>query len=328
VLPLAAVTDGTKIELLVRYTRAYGRSRATALLPLVPAGARPVAELSVGCESKDASMCVALARRADDPKTAIDYLDLACAAGDPAACAEAGDRLLRAETRDAARAIASLQHGCTAGGAAACARLARVYEEGDGVVPNLSLAAETREKACSAGDGASCRKLACDVPSALPRARELWAQGCKQGDAISCALAQAGSGTARAQVAEATAGASKASTQPPAAPRMAVTDSAKAARDRHHAGAALVGVATVALGGALFLSMHNPDEGWHEGHHWLTKASAAAPQAGSRLPMILGAAAVLSAGTGIALLLTRPEEPKKVSLGVAPTGLVLSGTLP
>jgi hypothetical protein len=44
--------------------------------------------------------------------------------------------------------------------------------------------------------------------------------------------------------------------------------------------------------------------------------------------MFLGAAAVLSAGAGIGLLLSRPDEPKKLSVGVAPSGVVLAGTLP
>ena len=341
VLPLAAVTDGTKIELLVRYTRAYGAQRAALLFPLVPATALSAAQLSVGCEAKDASMCVALARQAQDPKVAVDYLDQACTAGDPAACTEAGDRFLRAETRDPAKAVASLQRGCAAGGAPACARLARVYEEGDGAAPNRALAAETRDKACTAGDGASCRRLACDVPSELPRAAELWQRGCKAGDSISCALAQVGvsrgDAVARGQVREATAGVRRASTAPPqtatspavtAAPA-AATETAPATNGHHRAGYALLGIATVVAGGALFIATTGHEEDpRHYDHHWLSAAGDRPSSGGRGLTMVLGAAAVLSAGAGIGLLLSRPDEPKQLSVGVAPSGVVLSGTLP
>jgi len=336
VLPFAAVTDATKIELLVRYTRAYGAPRATALLRLLPAAAWSIAELSVGCEAKDASKCVALARAAADPNVAAGYFEQACAVSDAGACAEAGDRFLRPENRDPARAIAALQRGCAGGGAAACARMARVYEEGDGALPNLALAAETREKACTAGDGASCRKLACDVPSALPRAAELWQRGCKDGDAISCALAELsakrGNAAARGQVADATPGERPASTATPtstvAAAPASAPENEQPARGHRGAGYTLLGVATLAAGGALIFSLHEQDEGpRHWGRNRLFEGQE--HSSGARgLSMVLGAAAVLSAGTGIGLLLSKPDGPSKLTIGVAPSGVVLSGTLP
>jgi hypothetical protein len=213
--------------------------------------------------------------------------------------------------------------------------MARVYEEGDGALPNLALAAETREKACTAGDGASCRKLACDVPSALPRAAELWQRGCKDGDAISCTLAELsakhGNAAARSQVAEATPGGRPASTTTPtstvaAAP--AGPEAAEPARSHRRAGYALLGVATLAAGGALIFSLQGQDEGpryW--GRNKLSEGQE--HSSGARgLSMVLGAAAVLSAGTGIGLLLSRPGDPSQLRVGVAPSGVVLSGNLP
>jgi hypothetical protein len=345
VLPLAAVTDATKTELLVRYTRAYGAPKASALLPLLPPAARQGAELSVGCEAKQASKCVALAMAADDAKVAAGYFDQACAASDAGACAEAGARFLRAETRDPERAVAALQRGCAGGGGAACARLARVYEEGDGAVPNLALAAETREKACSTGNGASCRKLACDVPSELPRAAELWERGCKEGDSISCALSRVATPHAdtvvRSQVAEAARGARPASTAVAPAARSASASTATAApapetaqpaKDRRGAGYKLLGLATAATaGGILFMALQSPDEGpRHYGRNQLSepRAASASGPGFRNLALILGAGAVVSAATGIGLLLSSPDSPSKVSVGVAPSGVVLSGSLP
>ena len=227
VLPLGSVADSTKNELLLRYARAYGVEKASPLLALLPSAAlRERAGLALGCEAKDAKRCVAMARAADeskDPKAALDYLDRACAAEDSEACAEAGDRWLRAETRDVARAIPTLHRGCAAGSAAACSRLARVYEEGDGTSADAELAAGMRDKACSAGDGKSCRRLACAVDDpAEARAAELWQKGCASGDPLSCAVAGAAAVAGQdrpviqQQVEEAVAGAQPASAARPA----------------------------------------------------------------------------------------------------------------
>ncbi|HZX96574.1 MAG TPA: hypothetical protein VFE90_18795, partial [Myxococcales bacterium] len=179
VLPLAFVTDGTKLELLARFTHAYGSERAEPLLALLPSEVRGRGHLVIGCEEKDAAKCMALVRAADrvrDAQGAVDYLDRACNANDADACAEVGDRWLRAESRDVARALPSLERGCTTGSARACARLARVYEEGDGTDVSRSMAADLRDKACSKGDGKSCRLLASTVEDEA-RAAALWKKG-------------------------------------------------------------------------------------------------------------------------------------------------------
>src|SRR5207237_2908639 len=151
VLPLPSVTDAAKLDLLVRYATAYGFDKVSSLVALLPtAELRERAELSLDCEVKEARACVQLARAADqgkDAKTALEFLDRACGAGDAESCSEAGDRWLQAETRDPPRAIAALQRGCDVANAVACVRLARVYEEGDGAAPSTTTAAALRDKA-------------------------------------------------------------------------------------------------------------------------------------------------------------------------------------
>src|SRR5439155_1213855 len=157
---------------------------------LPSAALRERAELSLDCEVKEAHACLQLARIADaakDAKEAQEFLDRACAAGGADACAEAGDRWLSGDARDPARAISALQRGCDSSNAAACVRLARAYEEGDGTAPNAKAGTDLREKACAAGDGKSCRRLAgvSDEPGHIA---DLLRKGCDGGDSMSCAL--------------------------------------------------------------------------------------------------------------------------------------------
>ncbi len=336
VLPLASVTEPTRIELLVRYTRAYGAERALPLVALLPVEARERARQAVGCEAKEANKCIALARAADqakDAKLAVEYLDHACAADAAGACAEAGDRWLRAETRDVARAIPALQRGCGGGNASACGRLASVYEEGDGIAANAALAAEMRDKACTAGDGKSCRRLACAADEAAAAA--LWQKGCSGGDALSCTIAQLSKRDAKPAT-TAAQGASTASTaesapKAPAAPPTAVAETS--ARRKHSGAYALIGIGTVVAASAFFIAAQDDHrEEWSRfgNRGFMYQADRSGPSTG-HLALAVGIAGVLSAGTGIALLLTRPDPEKEkpsVAVGLAPRGLVLSGTMP
>src|SRR5207248_8457992 len=136
------------------------------------------------------------------------------------ACAEAGDRWLSGDARDPARAISALQRGCDSSNAAACVRLARMYEEGDGTAPNAKVSADLREKACAAGDGKSCRRLAgmSDEPGLIA---DLLRKGCDGGDSVSCALASREPAIVQRQLQEAAAAATKAA---PAARPASVTE--------------------------------------------------------------------------------------------------------
>ena len=378
ILPLGSVADNVKVELLVRFARAYGAEKAAAFLPLVPAqAARARADLAIGCEARDAARCVAAARAADeakDAKSAVNALDRACGAGASEACTEVGDRLLRTDGRDVTRAVAALQRGCAASSGPSCSRLARVYEQGDGVSIDLAAAAGLREQACAAGDGTSCRRLACNSEGGSPaRALELWKKGCASGDSISCLLAsaeqgatqpstaqraaaaQTGSGL-RGQVEEATANAKPAvATGQPTGARPASTAAAPPATGLGSSGPAtkaaapgeavsaenessgaqrlgLVLMGTAVVGGAVaFLSAQEPDVRFgRRPHHGRSLVETRAGADGSHtLSLALGAAAALSASAGAVLFFSRSDPaPAKVRLGLAPNGLVLSGSLP
>jgi len=341
VLPLASVTDSAKIDLLVRFAAAHGFDKVSPLVALLPsAELRARAELSLDCEVKEAHACVQLARAADeakDAKAALEYLDRACAAGAANACAESGDRWLQGDLRDPARAIAALQRGCDASSAAACVRLARVYEEGDGASPNAKTGLDFREKACAAGDGRSCRRLA-GVSEEPARVADLLRKGCDGGDAVSCALSAKEPAMVQRQLQEATSGAAKpppiarpasatekppAKPPPPPSPRTAVEPS----HDRAAAGMAMVAFGALAATAAV---MMNSDD--QQPRRALRSALVAGPQqqSGSSrtgLTLVFGGAAALSAGAGLVLLLTRPENPEgaKVGAGVSPAGVVVSG---
>ncbi|MGZ6125916.1 MAG: tetratricopeptide repeat protein [Myxococcales bacterium] len=343
VLPLASVTDAAKVELLVRYATAYGFDRVSPLVALLPAAAlRELAELSLDCEVKEAHACVQLARAADkakDPKAALEFLDRACGAGAADSCAEAGGRWLQEDTRDPARAIAALQHGCEAANAVACVRLARVYEEGDGAAANAATAADLRDKACSAGDGKSCRRLA-GISDKPARIADLLRKGCDGGDSVSCALAAREPAIVQRQLQEAAAGARK--TLPAATPASAVEKPAvktpppsqprteSETRDHVAAGGAMVVFGALAGAGAVILTTSGNDD-----HSGFTRSGrnvvygGQAPSSGLRtvLTIGMGSAAILSTGVGLAMLFSRPAKPEtsKVELGVSPVGVVVSG---
>jgi TPR repeat protein len=320
VLPLAAVTDETKVELLVRYTRAYGLDKAGLLLAVLPAPLRPQAHLAIGCQAKQAGMCVALARAADaanDGAQAAEYFSRACAASDFGSCAEAGDRFLRQQTRDVGRAIPALETGCAGSSAQSCTRLARVYEEGDGTDVDLALAARMRDRACTAGDGPSCRRLACNA-SDTGAASALWQQGCKDGDPLSCTLASAADPVVRPT--------------PAPAPIAATPVKARAA-SHAGAGAGFLAVALVTGTGAALIAMQ--DDGDARGRWWGGRTSlrmGAGAQSDSvrrALPLALGASAAISTVVGLGLMFWHSEPaPGKVSVGVGPGGLAISGSLP
>jgi TPR repeat protein len=344
VLPLASVTDAAKIDLLVRYATAYGFENLSPLVALLPTAAlRQRAELSLDCEVREAHACVQLARAADeakDAKAALDYLDRACAAGSSESCAEAGDRWLQPETRDPARAIAALQRGCEAANATACVRLARVYEEGDGAAPSATAAADLRDKACTAGDGKSCRRLAgmSDKPA---RVADLLKKGCEGGDGVSCALASREPAIVQRQLQEAAAGARKAMpvakparavekpAEKPPAPSLPRTENAPPA-DHSAAGGAILVFGALAGAGAVILTMDGSDD--HRGPSRSGRnltAGSQAPSGGVRtaLTIGMGGAAILSTGIGLAMLFSRPEkaETPKVGVNISPVGVVVSG---
>ncbi|HZX94413.1 MAG TPA: hypothetical protein VFE90_07840, partial [Myxococcales bacterium] len=145
------------------------------------------------------------------------------------------------------------------------------------------------------------------------RAAALWKKGCENGDTRSCAIARA-------------------IAPRPAAPKPVVPVSATDPHD-NTAGFALVGLAAVAAGGAVIMAMPEPDHrSAGSSRHGLTEAQARQGSSKSGFVFALSAAAVLSATTGLVVLFSHhpqkdPEKPK-VSVGVNPAGLVVSGTMP
>jgi TPR repeat protein len=348
ILPLASVTDTAKIDMLVRFASAYGFDKVSPLVALLPSPElRARAELSLDCEVKEAHACVQLARAADDAKdakAAVDYLDRACAAGSSEACAEAGDRWLQGDARDPARAVPALQRGCDGGSAPACVRLARVYEEGDGVAADAKGAADARERACTSGDGKSCRRLA-GMTDEAGRVADLLRKGCDGGDGVSCALASKEPALVQRQLREA-ASAAKKSSSATATPAKAVDVPASAPvappprteatqppdKRRGPAAVGLLVFGAVAGAGAVMMTMDDgPDRGrGYRSSRALVSESARQSNNPTRtaLTVVMGSAAVVTTGFGLSLLFSKPAKPEEPQLGVgvSPAGVVVSGS--
>jgi TPR repeat protein len=331
VLPLRWVSEWVKLELVERYARSYGAEPASQILPPTRLPAlREKASLALACEAKEAGKCVALAGLADaanQSRVAVAYLDRACGAGSTKACSDAGDRFLAAPNRDVERALAALGRGCDAKGAEACARLARVYEEGDGAKVDLAAASDLRDRACTAGDGNSCRRLACLIDTsaneaAKARAEELWSSGCTAGDAQSCALVRAAKAARGAEPAHAVE-----TSQPPPPPDI---DAATMAREyslqrRQSLGIGLLAIGTVLGSGAAAIAFDSAGHGG--GRRGSFGDREFRPPT---MTYVLGAGAVLSAASGLSILLSKPdpEAPRKVTVGVAPGAVMLTGPIP
>ena len=333
VLPLKWVSEWVKLELVERYASSYGAEPASQILPAgrLPA-LREKASLALACAAKDAEKCATLAGLADaanEPRVAVAYLDRGCEAGSAKACSQAGDRFLAAPTRDVERALSALGRGCDAKGAEACARLARVYEEGDGAKVDLAAASDLRDRACAAGDGNSCRRLACLIDTsaneaAKARAEELWSSGCAAGDAQSCALIRAAKASKGVEPARAVDTA-----QAPPPPDVDATMQAReyALQRRQSLGIGLLAIGTVLGSGAAAIAFDS--DGGRDG-----RRRAFADRRFDRRPptmaYVLGAGAVLSVASGLGILLSKPdpEPPRKLTVGVAPGAVLLSGPIP
>jgi TPR repeat protein len=314
-LPLATTGDTAKLRLLARYAHAYGAEEAKPFIALLPATLTAQAGSIVSCEGGDADQCIALVHldeAAKDAKGALTHLEIACEAGASPACAEIGERLLAATSREPSRAIPALQRGCAMGNGRACARLARLYEEGDVTDANLAVAAELRSRACNEGDGRSCRKLGCslegeDVNEDLAKAVSLWKRGCELGDPLACRMARAAS--PRRVVKQN----GMVQNAPVTRWKMVPVHLGRTSAKR------IVGV--VLLGGAGLLATVGLSQTERADHHdWMQDGMSAQRAA----PYLIGAAA--SATLGLILLFS-PVEEKRVQIGASasPNGVMLSG---
>ncbi|MFL5430079.1 MAG: hypothetical protein ACJ79M_10730 [Myxococcales bacterium] len=319
-LPAKWLSEWVKLDLLERYARSYGAAAATETLPPAKFPAlREKASLALACEAKDAAKCADLARLADEagePRVAVVYLDRGCTAGSTPACTDAGNRFLVDPTRDVDRAILALQRGCDAKDAQSCARLARVYEEGETGKVDLAAAADLRDRACVAGDGASCRRLACLIdPSASAaakaRAEELWGAGCAAGDAQSCALIRAAKGGT--------------------APAVAALDDAAATQAREYQiqKRRSLGIGLLAIGTVLGTAAAAMAVDTYPVHGPRGRFGRRFEENPPAMTYVLGAGAALSVGAGLVYLFSKPDpEPQKLTVGIAPNGVVLAGRSP
>jgi hypothetical protein len=213
-----------------------------------------------------------------------------------------------------------------------------MLEDGEGVPTSAKLAAEARDKACSAGDGKSCRRLA-GMTDEAGRVAELLRKGCEGGDSVSCALAAREPAIVQRQLQEAAAGAKKAA---PVVRPASVTDKpasvpaappprsdASAPSDRTATVAALVTLGTLAGAGAILLSMDEPQQRttYRSGRSLVTQPPPQSNTARNVLTVLMGGAAVISTGAGLAVLFSKPAKPEDptVGVGVSPTGVVVSG---
>src|SRR6267142_636597 len=241
-----------------------------------------------------------------------------------------------------ARARAELSLDCEVKDAAACVRLARVHEEGEGVPASPKLAADAREKACNAGDGKSCRRLA-GMSDEAGRIADLLRKGCDGGDSVSCALAAREPALVQRELQEASAAAKKAkksavtpaaaqvppATQPPASPPRTEETSSGSGNGKVAAGMILFGA--LAGAGALMLALDDSESSgsYRRGPGRNLVYQAPQPNTGRTvLTVLMGSAAVITTGAGLAVLFSKPKEPEKpsVGVGVSTTGVVVSGS--
>jgi len=175
------------------------------------------------------------------------------------------------------------------------------------------------------------------------RVADLLRKGCDGGDGVSCALASKEPALVQRQLREAASAAKKAPA-PTATPARAVDAPATAPSappprtevnqppDRR--GPAAVGLlvfGAVAGAGAVMLTMDDgPDNrrGFRSGRNLVTESS---PQSSNTmrtaLTVLMGSAAVVTTGVGLAVLFSKPAKPEepKVGVGVSPMGVVVSG---
>jgi TPR repeat protein len=151
------------------------------------------------CARHDVSACTYLGTSyesggsgAIDLVSAAAFYKLACVGGDLSGCSSLGALYESGSgvAPDLRRALALYQKACDGGNAAGCANLGVLYGDGRGVRRDVARAAELIGKACVAGDGHACLNLARLVSAydAEPElAKYLYLQGCRAGDALSCA---------------------------------------------------------------------------------------------------------------------------------------------
>ena len=215
-------------------------------------------------------------------------------------------------------------------------------KEGDGTAPNAKAGTDLREKACAAGDGKSCRRLAgvSDEPGHIA---DLLRKGCDGGDSMSCALASREPAIVQRQLQEAAAAATKApptvkpakaaDTAPakPPLPSSPKTEIEPPPRDRTAVGVSMIAFGAVAGAAALMVSTDGDSRRSSRSGRDLTAGSETSAISGRTvLGVAIGGAALISTVAGLAVLFSKPDAPDgtKVAVGVSPGGVAVAGRFP
>ena len=323
-LPLRSVPPEVKIQLLVEYARRYGADSPNTVEQLVelvqPPDARSDASAALRCESKDASSCLSLARAAlgrGDTAGAMDSFDRACAAGSTEACEELGMRMAGGSTeRDRFRGSTALEKACSAGRGAACAKLASTERD-------PAKAARLTEEACNGRDAASCLRLASKEPA---RAAQLRRKACDFGDQPTCAAIRAEEERATAAR---VAAENKAQAEQAARERAQV-----ASRERQscrNTGWLLdgVGAASAAAFGFFLYSGSKQNDTIKAGGFATRADLQSAVDKGktyNKIAIVTGVASAALIGVGTILVLSNSGS--DVQVAAVPSGLVIAGRFP
>ena len=126
---------------------------------------RAIALVRTACIGGDLRGCAFLARAmirgegaAKDPAAALDLLSRGCQARYPLACALAGDAAMALGRFERARA--GYGAACDLGLYRACSNLGVMFQDGDGVPPDLGLSRRLYARACDHGSQVGCENLA------------------------------------------------------------------------------------------------------------------------------------------------------------------------
>jgi TPR repeat protein len=128
---------------------------------------------------------------AKDQAKAYGFFDRACKGGSDRSCGMLGLAYVEGAAgypRDPPRGIELLRRACDKdGGGDACAQLAELYQEGIGTTRDVPAAASLYKKACKAGHGKACVRLATSLPLGAVAEAPAWLEmGCGGGDRDSC----------------------------------------------------------------------------------------------------------------------------------------------
>lgn len=142
------------------------------------------------CNWFPASVCKHLVRTTEDDKEKLALLLKACDGGATKQCLDSAKRIYNIEPKQAERL---LKQSCAGDEFAGCTYLGMMYQYGDGVTQDYSLALHFYEQGCRGGHMGACTSLGAmydfgyDVDEDNSKAIELYRLGCNGNHANGCA---------------------------------------------------------------------------------------------------------------------------------------------